>query len=69
MATVPPPPSKKQSKAEAERTRQQQDVREDIPSDLGNVRLRFFDETTGNPIGDVVSVPGGPSFCCLAYSC
>ena len=57
MATVPPPPSKKQRTAQAEKTRQQQDVQEDIPSGLGNVRLRFYDEGTGNQIGDIVSVP------------
>ena len=57
MATVPPPPSKKQRTAQAEKTRQQQEVQDEIPSNLGNVRLHFYDEGTGNQIGDIVSVP------------
>lgn len=50
MATVLPPPSKRQRTDAADRARQQQDV-EVIPSDAGSLRLQFYDETTGLPIG------------------
>lgn len=50
MATVIPPPSKRQKTAAAERARTQQDI-EEVPSDAGSLRLQFFDETTGLPIG------------------
>lgn len=46
-----PPPSKRQRTEAAERARVQQEV-EVIPSDAGTLRLQFFDETTGLPIGD-----------------
>jgi hypothetical protein len=51
MATVVPPPSKRQRTDAADRAREQQDI-EQIPSDAGTLRLQFFDETTGLPIGD-----------------
>ncbi len=51
MATVLPPPSKRQRTDAAERAREQQHI-EVIPSDAGSLRLQFFDETTGLPIGD-----------------
>ena len=57
MATVLPPPSKKQRTAAADRAREQQEIKDDIPADLGNIRLRFYDETTGKSIGDTISVP------------
>lgn len=50
MATVLPPPSKRQRTEAAERARQQQDI-EEVPSDAGSLRLQFYDETTGLPIG------------------
>lgn len=50
MATVLPPPSKRQRTDAAERARQQQDI-EEVPSDAGSLRVQFFDETTGLPIG------------------
>ncbi|TVY75932.1 Ribosome assembly protein [Lachnellula suecica] len=50
MTTVLPPPSKRQRTDAAERARQQQDI-EEIPSDAGSLRIQFFDETTGLPIG------------------
>jgi hypothetical protein len=50
MATVLPPPSKRQRTDAADRARQQQDV-EVTPSDAGSLRLQFYDETTGLPIG------------------
>lgn len=51
MATVVPPPSKRQRTDAAERARQQQDI-EVIPSDAGSLKIQFFDETTGLPIGN-----------------
>ncbi|KAH8602973.1 quinon protein alcohol dehydrogenase-like superfamily [Bisporella sp. PMI_857] len=51
MATVVPPPSKRQKTEAANRAREQQDI-EVIPSDAGTLRLQFYDETTGLPIGD-----------------
>jgi len=50
MATVLPPPSKRQRTDAADRARQQQDI-EVTPSDAGTLRLQFYDETTGLPIG------------------
>lgn len=50
MATILPPPSKRQRTEAAERSRAQQDI-EEVPSDAGSLRLQFFDETTGLPIG------------------
>ncbi|MCJ1479286.1 hypothetical protein MMC13_007971 [Lambiella insularis] len=56
MATVLPPPNKKQRLEVAERTREQQDVNR-IPEDLGSVRVQFFDQSTGKPTGGPVSIP------------
>jgi ribosome assembly protein 4 len=56
MATLPPPPNKRQKTAAAQRAREQQDI-DSIPTDLGSVRIRFFDETTGASIGEPISVP------------
>lgn len=51
MATVLPPPSKRQRTDALARAREQQDI-EEIPSDAGSLRIQFFDETTGLPIGN-----------------
>ena len=57
MTTVLPPPSKRQKLETAERARkQQQDVGE-IPHDLGNIRVQFFDHATGNATGGPILVP------------
>jgi ribosome assembly protein 4 len=56
MATVLPPPSKRQRTDAAERAREQQDI-EEIPSDAGSIRVQFFDETTGLPIQGPIVVP------------
>lgn len=56
MATVLPPPSKRQKLEAAEKTRQQQDVQR-IPDDQGSVRVQFFDQATGAATGPAVSVP------------
>jgi len=50
MATVLPPPSKRQRLETLERSREQQDINT-VPSDAGSLRIRFFDEATGLPIG------------------
>ncbi|KAI9734446.1 MAG: hypothetical protein M1818_006835 [Claussenomyces sp. TS43310] len=50
MATVLPPPSKRQRLEAEERSREQQET-ETIPADAGSVRIQFFDEITGQPIG------------------
>lgn len=56
MATVVPPPSKRQKTAVAEKSREQQNV-EDIPSGLGSIRVQFNDQSTGQSIGAAISVP------------
>ncbi|MCJ1309973.1 hypothetical protein MMC25_003634 [Agyrium rufum] len=56
MATVLPPPNKKQRTAAAEVARRQQDVAS-IPVGLGSVRVQFIDQTTGNSTGGAVSIP------------
>lgn len=56
MATLYPPPSKRQKLAQAEKAREQQEL-DTIPSDLGSVRVQFYDQATGQPTGPAVSVP------------
>ncbi|KAI0995508.1 Ribosome assembly protein 4 [Podosphaera aphanis] len=56
MATVIPPPTKRQRTEASERAREQQDI-EEIPTDAGSLRIQFYDETTGLPIGDPTQVP------------
>jgi ribosome assembly protein 4 len=56
MATLIPPPSKRQKVAAAEKAREQQEI-QSIPTDLGSVRVQFFDQGTGNATGPAVSVP------------
>lgn len=56
MATLYPPPSKRQKLVQADKAREQQEI-ENIPSDLGSVRVQFFDQATGQPTGPAVSVP------------
>ena len=56
MATVVPLPTKRQKLAAAEKAREQQDV-PGIPTDLGSVRVQFFDRVTGKPTGGAISVP------------
>lgn len=55
MSTVLPPPSKRARTDAAERAGQQQAI-EEIPADAGTLRIQFFDETTGLPIGTPVLV-------------
>ncbi|OJD28424.1 hypothetical protein ACJ73_00172 [Blastomyces percursus] len=56
MATVLPPPSKRQKREIAEKAQQQQEI-QTIPTDLGSIRVQFFDQTTGRATGPPVSVP------------
>lgn len=56
MATLFPPPSKRQRLETATIAREQQQI-ETIPSDLGSVRVQFFDQATGSATGPAVSVP------------
>jgi ribosome assembly protein 4 len=56
MATVFPPPSKRQKREIADKARQQQDIQK-IPDNLGSVRVQFVDQATGEPTGPAVAVP------------
>lgn len=56
MATLFPPPSKRQRLETAQKAREQQEI-ETIPSDLGSIRVQFFDQATGSATGPAVSVP------------
>lgn len=55
MATVLPPPSKRQRTATADKAREQQ-VLDRIPDDLGSLRVQFFDQATGQLTGAPVSI-------------
>lgn len=55
MATVLPPPSKRQRVAAADKAREQQEI-DHIPDDLGSVRLQFLDPATGGHTAPI-SVP------------
>lgn len=56
MATILPPPSKRQRTAAANKAREQQEL-DHIPEDLGSVRVQFFDHATSKPSGPPISVP------------
>lgn len=56
MATVVPPPSKRQRLEISEKARQQQEV-QTIPDGLGSIRVQFFDQATGKATGPAVAVP------------
>ncbi|KAL1963512.1 hypothetical protein VTN77DRAFT_8093 [Rasamsonia byssochlamydoides] len=56
MATLVPPPSKRQKREIAEKARLQQEI-ESIPSDLGSIRVQFIDQATGTATGPAVAVP------------
>ena len=57
MATLIPPPSKRQRTADAEKAREQQDI-DTIPKDLGSIRVLFYDQATGSQVsGAPISVP------------
>ena len=56
MSTQFPPPSKRQKLAQSEKAREQQEI-QNIPTDLGHVRIQFVDQSTGDATGPAVSVP------------
>lgn len=56
MATVIPPPNKKQRTLVAEKTREQQEI-DRIPENFGSVRVQFLDQATGQQTGGQVSIP------------
>ena len=56
MATVLPPPSKRQRTAVAEKAKEQQEI-ESIPNNLGSIRVLFVDQGTGQSSGAPVSIP------------
>jgi len=55
MATVMPPPSKRQRREEIERTQTQQDVTPLIATDLGSFKANFVDGD-GNQMADVIEI-------------
>lgn len=56
MATVLPPPSKRQRIEASEKARVQAEARE-IPDGLGSVRVQFVDQSTGDGSGPAIAVP------------
>lgn len=56
MATVLPPPNKRQRTILAEKTREQQEI-DRIPENLGSIRVQFLDQATGQQTGGQVSIP------------
>jgi ribosome assembly protein 4 len=55
MATVLPPPSKRQRREEIERTQTQQDVAPLLATDLGSFKANFVD-SDGNQMADVIEI-------------
>lgn len=58
MATLLPPPTKRQKREITEKAQQQQEI-QGIPENLGSIRVQFFDQATGSATGPAVSVPVG----------
>lgn len=56
MATVVPPPSKRQKTEALEKTQSLQEA-DTIPSGLGNIRLQFNDQSSGQAVGAPIQVP------------
>ncbi|KMU91109.1 WD repeat-containing protein [Coccidioides immitis H538.4] len=56
MATLVPPPSKRQRLEDSEKSKQQQEI-QTIPDNLGNIRVQFFDQGTGKASGPAVAIP------------
>lgn len=56
MATVLPPPSKRQKVALAEKKVAEEADRQ-IPEDLGNVTVQFVDQTNGQVTGAPIAIP------------
>jgi ribosome assembly protein 4 len=58
MATILPPPSKRQRLEASEKAKTQAEANE-IPDGLGSVRVQFVDQSTGNGTGPAVAVSLG----------
>ena len=56
MATVAPPPSKRQKVAITTKAQAKEDANV-IPDDLGSIRIQFVDQATGKFAGVPVNVP------------
>ncbi len=56
MATVVPPPSKRQRREEIERTKVQQDVTAILPPEDGSFKARFID-SDGKQMADIIEIP------------
>lgn len=56
MATVVPPPSKRQRREQLEKTQTQQDVTAVAPGEDGSFKARFVD-SDGNQMAEVIEVP------------
>lgn len=56
MATIPPPPSKKQ-KIAAEVSKTREIEANAVPSGLGSVRVQFVDQASGKVTGAPVALP------------
>lgn len=55
MATLVPPPSKRQKLSATEKAeREEEDAR--IPDGLGSIRVQFVDQSTGKPAGPAVAI-------------
>lgn len=56
MATIVPPPSKRQRREEVERTTTQADISQILPPDHGSFKARFID-ADGQQMTDVIEIP------------
>ena len=56
MATVLPPPSKRQKLASETNAKAEEEERNNIPTNLGRVRVRFHDHASGEPTGPAVYI-------------
>ena len=56
MATVLPPPSKRQKREALERTQTQQDVSAPTTTETGSFKAQFVDGE-GNQLADVIEIP------------
>jgi hypothetical protein len=56
MATIVPPPSKRQRREDLERSQVQQDVTAVAPEDIGSFKARFVDGD-GKQMTDVIEIP------------
>lgn len=57
MATVVPPPSKRQRREDVARTSTQADLSTILPPDNGSFKARFIDASNGSPLADTIEIP------------